>query len=1207
MKKALFFAGLAAASLSFVACNKEADFYGRNDRFEIVLNTAETRTAIDGMNTVWVNNDQINVFHALAGTTDYKHDTPYADGKQNPFKVEDTETGVFTGALLGGELVEGQSYDWYLFYPYNSYLQSPVNTADGRTYIGCASNQVQRQNGNSDMAHLAGGVNTGSFPLYGIATNVQAGTRPEVAMKHIASAIAVKVTNVTEGPIAIQNVKFTAPEVIVGNFYISFEKEPVTLTPYTGQVSETATLQVQDGADIPAGGSATFYMGIKPFTAAAGSELTLEITGSNGVVTATKTLTAAAVFTAGKIKTLNVDYDKEYVESNYEWVKTSLDKVTATDEFVFVGTNAGGDWAMSNDKGTSAAPTAVNIEVVDGKLKYEPTDDIIWTLTLGSTSGQYAFSPKGAETYLYTTDANNGVRVGTNDNHFFALDAGYLKNVVTNRYVGIYQSTDWRCYTSINNNIKDQTFAPYVKYQKGTVTPEKTFTAALEGADDGLNLDVPASTVSATIHINADEDVAWTAIPSEGLTLSATEGTGSATVTASFAANTTAVAVNFSVLVSTDNPDVENEEYELCITQQGIAETANSFPYEETFEKNQGDFTINDVELSGLSYVWKYNSSKYMKASAYVGGNKKTESWLVSPKVDMSGAVNPVVSFTHCINQYFGDVTKEATVWIKESDGEWAQLTIPSYPEVKSNGWSDFVDVALDVKSYAGKTVQVAFKYTSSTEHAGTWEVKNFKLAEAASGPVDPTLTVPATLSVEEGKTATISVTTNSDGAKTWSTSDATVATVVDGVVTGVKPGTATITLSIAATENYNATSATIAVTVTEAQTGGHYGKVNVITSGKKYLIVGGGQARAMVPPANTTAGRVSSAEVTITDNKIEADATTNAYAVTLTQSGNDVSIVLPNGNYLVYGGSSTNVKGSAEASDFWNVSGGTYGTFRFLVKSADTRALAFRAGENNTFAAYTTANLNGTEYFDIDLYELGAEPAAAPVLQTIAVSGQKTEFYVNDTFEFGGVVTATYDSGLTKDVTASATFSEPDMTTVGSKTVTVTYTESGKTATTSYSITVAQKSTSQIDLTFVFSEKSETTGTASWASGQDCTYTLNSTDYTFSLGAETYMGTYGDSNYLMVKKNSYLGLPAIAGKKLVGVSVTTSASASTSAKGTIYKESSATTAVSSTVALNQKSAKFSWTLSGTEAGKMYYIVISGANAQFVELVLSYE
>ena len=1221
MKKALFFAGLAAASLAFVGCNKEADFYGRNDRFEIVLNTEETRTAIDGMNTVWVNSDQINVFHALTGTTDYKHDTAYDGEKQHPFKVADAETGLFTGELLGGELVEGQSYDWYLFYPYNSYLQSPVNTADGRNYIGCAGNQVQRQDGNDNMDHLAGGVNTGSFPLYGIATNVPAGTRPQVTMKHIASAIAVKVTNVSDDPVSIVNIKFTAPEAVVGNYYISFEKTPVTLTPYQDQQSNTVTLQVQNGEDIPAGGSATFYMGIKPFTAASGSELTLEVTGTNGVVTATKTLTAAAVFTAGKIKTLNIDYDKNHVESEYEWVKTTLDKVTETDEFVFVGHNADGDWAMANDKGADAAPTAIAVEDVDGKLKNEPTADIIWTLTKGSTAGQFAFSPKGASTFLYTTNTNNGVRVGTNDNHFFTLDAGYLKNVATSRYVGIYTSQDWRCYTSINNNIKDQSFAPYVKYKKGSVTPEKVFTAVLVGAEgDGQSLLVPAATTTASIAITADADIAWTAEASTGLTLSATEGTGSKTLTAEFPANTATTEKEYSVMVRSSAEGIGNDEWALVITQEGVSTEIKTYPYEEAFNEGAGAFQIDNVNIDEhLTYVWSFDTRyKYMKASAYKDNtNYPSESWLVSPVVDMASAVSPQLSFSHVISKFFGNVSTEATVWIKQEGGSWNQLTIsyPDFPEGKN--FSDWGEVKVDVSSYAGKKVQVGFKYTSTSSASGTWEVKDFKLKEATSGPVDPEVTVPATLSVEKGKTKAITVTTNSDGAKTWSTSDATVATVADGVVTGVKVGTATITLAIAATENFNAAQKTIAVTVTEPE-GTEYGKVNTITSGKKYLIVSGGKSAdnyyAMVPPTSTTAGRPAGAVVTVSDKKIASTATTDAYAVTLTKSGDDVSIVLSDGSYLIYAGSQTNLKVSETATDFWNVTPGMYGNFRLAVKSVNTRSLVFRGGDSNCFGGYMSNNVNGTEYFDVDLYELGAEPTPDPVLVSIAVSNQKTEFYVNDEFSFGGVVTATYDSGPTKDVTSKAPSSSPDMTSVGTKAVTVTYTEGEVTKTISYNIVVKEAPTTGTQLTFVFSEKSSETGTDQWPTGSSeaastQTYTLNSTDYTFALGKDTYMGTSSGKVFLMVKNGSYLGLPAIAGKKLVKVAYTTSSGASTGTYGAICTDAAGTTPVTggAALALNQLSTEFSWTLSGTAANTMYYFVASKKNSQAVQIVLTYE
>lgn len=76
--------------------------------------------------------------------------------------------------------------------------------------------------------------------------------------------------------------------------------------------------------------------------------------------------------------------------------------------------------------------------------------------------------------------------------------------------------------------------------------------------------------------------------------------------------------------------------------------------------------------------------------------------------------------------------------------------------------------------------------------------------------------------------------------------------------------------------------------------------------------------------------------------------------------------------------------------------------------------------------------------------------------LSSIAVSGQRTEFFVGEDFSFDGTVTATYADGTTEDVTAAASFSEVDLTTEGTKVVTVSY--EGKTA--SYEITVSARPT---------------------------------------------------------------------------------------------------------------------------------------------------
>ncbi len=80
--------------------------------------------------------------------------------------------------------------------------------------------------------------------------------------------------------------------------------------------------------------------------------------------------------------------------------------------------------------------------------------------------------------------------------------------------------------------------------------------------------------------------------------------------------------------------------------------------------------------------------------------------------------------------------------------------------------------------------------------------------------------------------------------------------------------------------------------------------------------------------------------------------------------------------------------------------------------------------------------------------------------LSSISVSGQTSEFTVGDTFSFGGTVTAHYSDSSSANVTSAATFSGYDMSQAGEQSVTVSYTESGVTKTTIYSITVKSSST---------------------------------------------------------------------------------------------------------------------------------------------------
>lgn len=108
-----------------------------------------------------------------------------------------------------------------------------------------------------------------------------------------------------------------------------------------------------------------------------------------------------------------------------------------------------------------------------------------------------------------------------------------------------------------------------------------------------------------------------------------------------------------------------------------------------------------------------------------------------------------------------------------------------------------------------GDPVQGKFDTVSKTFTAG-----DFKGKYDVDVPVSITLDK-STASVAVGATDTITATVEPSGtAVTWQSSDASVATVADGVVTGVAAGSATITATI--TVNGTTKTATCAVTVTE-------------------------------------------------------------------------------------------------------------------------------------------------------------------------------------------------------------------------------------------------------------------------------------------------------------------------------------------------------------------------------------------------------
>lgn len=207
-----------------------------------------------------------------------------------------------------------------------------------------------------------------------------------------------------------------------------------------------------------------------------GTWLTISVVGQNveftcsaNEATAPRTAKVTLTYTYGDSKTVTREItitQAAYIASG-DWIKTDLADLTEDDVFVIVGDNSD-TYAMSNNKGTSA-PIVVEVTVADNTLSGEIADNIKWNLSGNSTAG-YTFYPNGdTESWLYCTSSNNGVKVGTGDANIFTLKNNYLYNTGQERYVGIYNSQDWRCYKLADNqqfpanNIASQSFSFYKK------------------------------------------------------------------------------------------------------------------------------------------------------------------------------------------------------------------------------------------------------------------------------------------------------------------------------------------------------------------------------------------------------------------------------------------------------------------------------------------------------------------------------------------------------------------------------------------------------------------------------------------------------------------------------------------------------------------------------------------------------------------------
>lgn len=152
------------------------------------------------------------------------------------------------------------------------------------------------------------------------------------------------------------------------------------------------------------------------------------------------------------------------------------------------------------------------------------------------------------------------------------------------------------------------------------------------------------------------------------------------------------------------------------------------------FTKGENGFKAYDVELGTLNYVWAVDTRYGWKASAYKdNANVASESWLVSPVIDLTSASAATLTFSHTANYLNGAAcTDYLSVLVSTNFGgdvakaSWVTLTVPTWPTGKDWTFVDSGDIALS--GYAGSKITIAFRYTSTSSTAPTWEIKSMSV-----------------------------------------------------------------------------------------------------------------------------------------------------------------------------------------------------------------------------------------------------------------------------------------------------------------------------------------------------------------------------------------------------------------------------------------------------------------------------------------------
>ncbi|MBQ7576391.1 MAG: BACON domain-containing protein [Bacteroidales bacterium] len=335
MKKYFALMSLVLGAIAFTGCTnsniEESPVKEGNFSFTVTMD-AMTRATVEKNNVVFTPGDKVAFGAAEHATNDTVTKAMIAEYSANDGKF-------YCDTVLD----ETKSFDFYALWPYQAGSKGASfnlpaklkNPNQYSTYVYVGKNAFGQIAQNVDSA-------TQYAPMIGVSTVGSPAAGASVNLHHLASMLEFEVKNATSAPVKFSSLKMTVGDgtKFCGTYFVDMTTGALSPSG-DNYVYDNCTVSIVDDSDeVAAGSTWKFFMPIAPVTLAAGTEITFDITASDGTlcrVVKHIPATASVTFEAGKWNTQNLDYTGASTITH----QTLAEVLDACSSLVNTGSNSG--------------------------------------------------------------------------------------------------------------------------------------------------------------------------------------------------------------------------------------------------------------------------------------------------------------------------------------------------------------------------------------------------------------------------------------------------------------------------------------------------------------------------------------------------------------------------------------------------------------------------------------------------------------------------------------------------------------------------------------------------------------------------------------------------------------------------------------------------------------------------------------------------